>query len=129
MAEEGLNYVCAECGAPRIADDALRSACPQCGCTRRLVKKPINIEPRGHVSMSAKAKTPGGRKPFLEHLSGAFLRRKTREWVQKVRRIDRGEDRYFEEVTDPETGEVIHHCDEPLSEHRGHGSAKRKDDA
>ena len=29
---------------------------------------------------------------------------------------------------DPETGKIIHECQEPLSEHRNHGSAKNKDD-
>jgi hypothetical protein len=29
-------------------------------------------------------------------------------------------------VTIRDTGEVVHHCDEPLSEHRGHGSDKPK---
>jgi hypothetical protein len=32
-------------------------------------------------------------------------------------------DRYHEKVTMKDTGEVIHECNEPLSEHRGHGSA------
>jgi hypothetical protein len=29
-----------------------------------------------------------------------------------------------EVVTDPETGNVVHRSEEPLSEHRGHGSAR-----
>jgi|TARA_B110001450_G_C17324859_1_gene360958 hypothetical protein len=33
-------------------------------------------------------------------------------------------DEYKEKVTDRETGEVIHHSEEPLSDHFGHGSAK-----
>ena len=41
--------------------------------------------------------------------------------------MDRDADRYIETVTMRETGEVIHHCDEPLSEHQGHGAAKQKD--
>jgi hypothetical protein len=36
--------------------------------------------------------------------------------------IHRDSDRYFEKVTMCDTGEVIHLSDEPLSEHRGHGS-------
>jgi hypothetical protein len=40
--------------------------------------------------------------------------------------IDRDNNRYFEMVTDYESGEIIHHCEEPLSEHQGHGSAKPK---
>ena len=31
--------------------------------------------------------------------------------------LDRERDTYREVVTDPETGELIHHCEEPLSEH------------
>jgi hypothetical protein len=38
--------------------------------------------------------------------------------------VDRQNDRYFEQVRDIETREVIHEVDEPLSEHRGHGSAR-----
>ncbi len=39
--------------------------------------------------------------------------------------IDRENDHYFERVTDYESGEVIHECDEPLSKHLGHGADKR----
>ena len=35
-------------------------------------------------------------------------------------------DRYFERVVDEETAQLLRLCDEPLSEHQGHGSAKRK---
>jgi len=35
-------------------------------------------------------------------------------------------DQYLETVTDYESDEVIHHCEEPLSVHQNHGSAKRK---
>lgn len=45
--------------------------------------------------------------------------------MQKERLIDWGNDRYKEVVTDPETGIIVHHCEEPLSKHRGHGSAKK----
>jgi hypothetical protein len=45
---------------------------------------------------------------------------------KKERVIDREEDFYFERITDLETGEVIHHCEEPLSSHQGHGGAKAK---
>jgi hypothetical protein len=31
-------------------------------------------------------------------------------------------------VTVLETGEIVHVCDEPLSQHRGHGSDKPKQD-
>ncbi len=44
--------------------------------------------------------------------------------MDKYRRIDRDNDRYDEVVIDPETGEIVYECHEPLSEHWGHGSAK-----
>ncbi len=34
-------------------------------------------------------------------------------------------DLYSETVKDEETGELLHHCEEPLSQHSRHGSAKK----
>jgi hypothetical protein len=42
-----------------------------------------------------------------------------------VRVVNRRDDRYIETVTDPETGEVAHSCDEPLSEHVERGDDRR----
>jgi hypothetical protein len=44
-------------------------------------------------------------------------------WVNIRRTIDKNSDHYEEEVRD-EAGNIIHHVSEPLSKHRGHGSAK-----
>ena len=38
--------------------------------------------------------------------------------------IDRENDRYVEKGTDYESDEVIRQCEEPLSQHQGHGSAR-----
>ena len=35
-------------------------------------------------------------------------------------------DHYLETVTDVKTGEEIHRCDEPLTDHKNHGSAKKR---
>jgi hypothetical protein len=45
---------------------------------------------------------------------------------QHERVMDRNTDWYSETVTMRDTGEVIHRCEEPLSKHQGHGSAKPK---
>jgi hypothetical protein len=42
------------------------------------------------------------------------------------RLIDRAKNWYKEVVRDPETGEIIHKCEEPLREHRGHGTVKEQ---
>lgn len=44
----------------------------------------------------------------------------------KERLIDKYSDTYYEFVQDKETGQVVHKCHEKLSDHRGHGSAKKK---
>jgi hypothetical protein len=46
--------------------------------------------------------------------------------VHREQIIDRDNDRYFERVTDYETGEVIHMNEEPLSKHVLRGTAKPK---
>lgn len=46
--------------------------------------------------------------------------------VHRQRVIDRDNDYYSEKITEYENGNVIHQCDEPLSQHQGHGNAKRK---
>jgi hypothetical protein len=58
--------------------------------------------------------------------SGDNLWRKQDKWMNLIRVIDMKNDRYRETITDPKNGQVIHHCDEKLSEHQGHGSAKKR---
>ncbi len=65
-------------------------------------------------------------KKISKVFSGDDLCVKTNRWMTKSRVIDMKNDRYSEIVTDPETGEIIHQTAHKLSEHRGHGSAKKK---
>jgi hypothetical protein len=90
------------------------------------------VEDRAHVadSITARAYTGGTskRKGFLwELVSGHSLSVALGRFVEKMRLVDRKDDRYKERVVDPVTGEVLRDVDEPLSEHRGQGSAKRGD--
>lgn len=45
--------------------------------------------------------------------------------VKRFQRFDRREDIYCERIVDMATGEVVHEQLEPLSDHRGHGDARR----
>lgn len=56
---------------------------------------------------------------------GKEARRTSCLWMRRVQIIDRRGNRYVKRVEDPETGEVVRNVDEPLTEHRGYGSAKR----
>lgn len=51
------------------------------------------------------------------------LSRKTGELVRRILHISR-RDNLYEETVIGQDGRVIHECREPLTEHRGHGSAK-----
>ena len=61
----------------------------------------------------------------IEQQAGDDFHRASGKWFKKERIIDRENDRYYEKFTDPDTGVVTRFCDEPLSQHVGHGSAKR----
>jgi hypothetical protein len=121
---------CTQCGelVDESLADMMSSPCPICGGTARTVH--LAIEDRVGLVDSLRGKVKDQTRRSDEKLrrdffTGAELQRSTGKFVQKDRIIDRDEDRYFEKVIDPTSGEVIHHCDEPLSQHWGHGSAKR----
>jgi phage FluMu protein Com len=104
-----------------------RIPCPKCGSTSRLFQKTLAATAIGRVTLGLKGREAGRRKPFLKQISGASYFRKAQRWVERLLRIDRHNNQYREVVTDPETGVIIHKCEEPLSEHRGHGDARKKD--
>jgi len=91
----------------------------------------VQLRPHGAVTIKQrdpdKAGDPmtGYGKPSREHVIGPETSASGR-LVMKERHIDKQSDSYLERITDMETGEVIHECEEPLSMHRGHGDAKKK---
>ena len=122
---------CLSCGA--VFDESPQTAvkdrkpCPDCGSRDRLFKVELAATVSVRSTLGAKAYEEGRRQPFLEYKGGDSFFRKAAKWVTRIMRIDRRGDRYREHVYDPQSGETIHYCDEPLSEHRGHGSAKKRD--
>ena len=73
-----------------------------------------------------KQKRPGHKKPIYESVSGDDLHRATGQWNKLTREIDRENNLYKEVITNPESGDVLRHCEEPLTDHFGRGSAKPK---
>lgn len=69
---------------------------------------------------------PKKRKPIYESLRMEDIRINDNKVVDKFMVIDRKNNKYKEIITDHETGQIIHECEEPLTNHRGHGSAKKK---
>ena len=73
-----------------------------------------------------KAKHKNEEKPFIEQRSGRELHRDTGKYTDRSMVIDRENDLYQEIIKDPNTGETIYQCIEPLSKHVDHGNAKYK---
>ncbi len=120
---------CGACGK-ELAEDPhapveTRKPCPDCGSTSRDFQKSLSATVTVRTKLSMKARHATGGRPFLEQIVGDDLHRKSGKWMKLERLIDRERDLYHKVVKDPETGQIVHECQEPLSEHRGHGAAKR----
>lgn len=121
---------CADCLAVLDGEQNIpveqRKPCRNCGSTARVFEVEIAETVTVREALGMKARHGIGGRPFYETKSGADLHRATGRWMQRDLVIDRENDRYVERVVDPETGEIVHVCEEPLSEHQGHGTAKKK---
>ena len=100
--------------------------CPSCGSTARTFAVTLTDKAEAHDSLATKARygDVGKVKPYREAFTGFDYHRDTREWRQVYRVVDREGDRYTERIMDA-AGNVVRDVDEPLSEHRGHGTAQR----
>jgi hypothetical protein len=119
---------CGSCG--EAIDEALdtgdtRRPCVACGSTARVFGVQIDEAITLRSGFGFKQKRLGHKRPIAEGFSRPETFRRTGAAVERSIRINRENDRYTETVTEYDTGVVIHHCDEKLSEHTGHGSAKK----
>ena len=135
MSVSAETIVCSDCGAAltdaRPSDElAQRAPCASCGGTKRTYHVFVIESVPLRDGLAMKAKRPGDKRPYVESKAVPDHSRKLEKLVHLERIVDRDNDRYFERVTDYESGEVIRECDEPLSQHLGHGSDKKitKDD-
>jgi hypothetical protein len=88
-----------------------------------------NVRATDHATIHEHARVQGwsgekGGRPDFEVRAGDSCFWREDRWVQIHRWTDWKNDWYDELVTDPATGEIIHECHEPLSEHTSRGSAK-----
>jgi hypothetical protein len=121
---------CGKCGQelsePTIVSLENRVPCPYCGSLSRAYFASVHETMTAREKIGMKGKRGGKGKPFIETTSGDDLHKTTGKWNRLERVIDRENNLYSEKIIDPETGRIIHQCEEPLSEHKGHGSAKKK---
>ena len=121
---------CDDCGKEF---DSAENSCPKCG-SKNITKhicftENVSLNIRDRVKAKAKDDAlPSKKKVVVEYIQGFEESQSTESgYVQKERLIDHINDKYKEVVVD-ENGKVIRHCEEPLSKHQGHGSAKKSND-
>ena len=114
-----------ECGTIVPPED--RAPCPKCGYTGRIIEADSFDAATSlmNANLRGKAKSGGKGKPIYEWFGGGQWSVRFQKFMHKIRIIDRRNGLYLEEVKDPDTGETVHHCAEPLSEHQKHGSDKK----
>lgn len=131
MNESSRSTICSSCNAIFTSDDV--QACPNCGSTSKPINK-FKLNLSGSIQPRQRLKAVGydptlpsktqQKKNRIEVRTGDDYWVDGQKWVHKEQVINKRNDRYCKQVTDPDTGEVIHHVCEPLSEHKGHGDDK-----
>ena len=122
---------CSDCGALIDTESDTpenRTPCSVCGKNGRTFNVFIEETIILRDGLGVKAKRPGESRPYVEDKAMPSFSHRLGKHVLREQVIDRDNNRYFEKITDYESGEIIHHNEEPLTEHRGHGTAKVKKD-
>ena len=110
----------------RYFDEESADVCPYCGSVELNTCISIYDKMNYRDRVSGKVRKDGTKKPRKEFIYGADYSKGEHKYMDKTRIIDRENNQYYESVIDPDNGETIHKCEESLTEHFGHGSAKRR---
>ena len=124
---------CANCKS-ELFDDLLisgqaHSPCPHCGSTSRTYFESLSdgvLFLDGYKVKVKRPSLPSDKKLRADTCSGVEYSHRYGKLVRVYRTIDKDNDRYTERVIDMQTGEILHECDELLSEHKNRGTAKGK---
>ena len=127
-----IKIKCTDCGyelPDKWAHSNRSDNCPGCNSINQTIEigvfEEIGVELHDNVQGKVKNRSYSSKKnPRYEFFEGDDFRKRDRKWMMKTRIIDKDRDKYVEKVIDPETGEIVHEKEEPLSDHFGHGSAK-----
>jgi hypothetical protein len=120
---------CSECGKElEHVAGAADTPCGNCGSSLRTIEVSLKekMDPRFGHRLKLKDPNSTVRKKIILEASTSYEPSEIARKVKKDRVIDRLNDSYYERVVNMISGEVIRECREPLSEHRGRGSKKRK---
>ncbi len=123
-------YICRECRKMKLLRYIL-SKSQFCLWCMKNTNTDINISLHANTSVKTnlrlRCKRKGFKKFISEFLEGWFPSgdRKLKDGVHKTRSVDKEKDTYDEVIKEAKAGKVIHKCHEKLSDHIGHGDAKK----
>ncbi len=120
---EEKQIFCKDCNQELKEKDKL---CFNCGSKYKRIILQLHDKLRIVEQLNMRVKDFNTKKTVIKSVVGDDFSVGKNKYVHKERVINKRDDKYFETVKDKETGEIIHNCDEKLSEHKGHGSAKFK---
>lgn len=126
MVKEVICNSCGRSGGEEFGTADATHRCPRCGSSDVKVHITLQEQVTVHEQLRLKARHQDEKKPFREAIFGDDLRERDGRWMHKEQVVDREAGWYDKVVVDPETGEVVRECHEPLSQHRDCGSAKMK---
>ena len=126
---DGRSARCINCNE-FLTEDSYRPEvpCPHCGSTARAFSAHLADTSEALDTMRVRGYRAGlSRKKglFVDSFNGLVPQQGRGGSIAQVMRIidkDRDPPWYTEIVTMRDTGEVVHHCSEPLDQHQGHGS-------
>ena len=126
---------CSNCGHDIAAQTDPKShkqldPCPNCGHKGKTVHMAGAVKATGTARVGGKMRSKNKMKKRKRwHWEkvvqfGPVFNGTRQKWLKLFRMFDYKNDRYKETLTDEETGEIVHYCEEPLSKHQGRGDAK-----
>lgn len=127
--KESRTIKCGDCGAdlPSEWAGSVHRPCSECGSIHRVVTLTTHEGVQIRECMEGRIKDPtfnSKKNPRVKFKVGASYSRARKKWMHREMYVDKRQDQYREVVSDPDTGEVIHQCEEPLSKHQSHGDAR-----
>lgn len=100
--------------------------CPKCGAIGGILNAIdfAGLEVFPCVDLKVKNPRYQGRRKYIREVKSVAEYSVNGRLVRRDRLIDRGNNRYRERVAVVDSGDVIRHADQKLTEHTGHGSDK-----
>jgi len=120
MSDDAPDWTCSGCGrAVEETTPEKRTPCLHCGSLARTAHVTVTETVSVTTYLKTRAKhRDGGTKVLRDITEGDDYHRKTGKWNLMRRVIDRANNWYEEIFRDRDSGAIVHHTAEPLTEHK-----------